>query len=91
MVPFAQITPELMKQILVLDGWRVRREDEFNWLLSKGRKYLPIPKKCKTLPFAIMNICFEESDLRGQRYLDLLAQARSIPDVGRMPTQLPIQ
>lgn len=91
MVPFAQIQPETMKQVLILDGWKLRREDEFNWLLSKGLKYLPIPRKCKTLPFAVMNACFEEADLRGQKYLDLLMQAQSIPDVGRMPTQGPIQ
>jgi len=91
MVPYAQISPELMKQVLVLDDWRVRREDEFNWLLSKGHQYLAIPKKCRTLPFAVMDVCFEVADLRGQRYLDLLTQARSIPDVARMPTRLPIQ
>jgi hypothetical protein len=91
MVPIAQIPPYLMKQVLILDGWKLRRQDEFNWLLSKGRKYLPIPRKCKTLPFAVMEICFEEAKLRGQRYLDLLAQARSVPDIGKMPTQFGIQ
>lgn len=75
MVPLAQIPPYLMKQVLILDGWKLRREDEFNWLLSKGHTCLPIRKKCKTLPFAVMDICFEVADLRGQRYLDLLAQA----------------
>jgi hypothetical protein len=91
MVPRAQIQPYLMKQVLILDGWKLRRQDEFNWLLSKGRKYLPIPRKCKTLPFAIMNTCFEEADLRGQRYFDLLAQARAVPKLATMPTQPGIQ
>jgi hypothetical protein len=91
MVPFAQISPELMKQVLTLDGWKLRRCDEFNWLLSKGRKYLPIPRKCKTLPFAIMEFCMSEADLDGQKYLDLLAQARRIPDVATMSIQLPVQ
>ena len=45
MVPFAEISPELMKQVLILDGWKERRRDEFNWLLSKGRKYLPIVRR----------------------------------------------
>lgn len=91
MVPFAQISPELMKQILTLDGWKLRRYDEFNWLLSKGRKYLAIPRKCKTLPFAIMACCLEEADIRGERYLDLLAQARTIPNVTIMPVQSRVQ
>jgi len=91
MVPMAQIPPYLMKRVLILDGWKLRREDEFNWLLSKGRKYLPIPKKCKTLPFAIMNICFEVAEIHGQRYLDLLNQVRSIPDVSTMTAQSGIQ
>jgi hypothetical protein len=91
MVPFAQISSEVMKQVLTLDGWKLRRCDEFNWLLSKGRKYLAIPRKCKTLPFAIMEVCLGDADLRGQRYLDLLTQARSIPDVATMPIQLPVQ
>jgi hypothetical protein len=91
MVPLAQISPELMKQILTLDGWKVRRQDEFNWLLSKGRKYLAIPKKCKTLPFAIMEVCLDDADLRGQKYLDLLALARSLPDVATMQIQFRVQ
>jgi len=91
MPPLAQIQPYLMKQVLVLDGWRVRKEDEFNWILAKGRKYLVIPRKCRTLPFAAMNVCFEEAGLRGQRYLDLLTQARAVPDIARMPTQFGIQ
>jgi len=91
MVPFAQISPELMMQVLTLDGWKVRRQDEFNWLLSKGRRYLVIPRKCKTLPFAIMDFCLGEADLQGQKYLDLLGQARSIPDVATMATQSRVQ
>lgn len=91
MVPFAQVTPELMKQLLILDGWTIRRQDEFNWLLSKGQKLLPVPRKCKTLPFAIMDVCFEEADIRGQKYLDLLAKARSIPDVATMRTEFRVQ
>jgi hypothetical protein len=84
MVPFAQIPPYVMKAVMVLDGWKMRRDDEFNWLLSKRNKYIAIPKMCKTLPFELMNLCFELGELRGQHYLDLLAQAQSIPDIGTM-------
>lgn len=91
MVSFAQIPPYLMKAVMVLDGWKVRREDEFNWLLSKRHKYIAIPKMCKTLPFELMNLCFQLSGLRGQRYLDLLAQAQSIPDISIMDVGSSVQ
>jgi len=91
MVPYAQIPPYLMKAVLVLDGWKLRREDEYNWLLSKATKYLAIPKLCKTLPFEIMDTCFELSDLRGQRYLDLLAQAQKLPDITTLDVSSRIQ
>jgi hypothetical protein len=70
-----------MKQILILDGWKVRREDEFNWLMSKGRRYLPIPRKSRTLTFAIMDQCLQEAGILGQKYFDLLKSAQSTPAV----------
>jgi hypothetical protein len=64
-----------MKSILIIDGWKLRRRDEFNWLLAKENKYTIVPRKCKTLPFAIFDQILVEAGLQG-RYLELLELAR---------------
>ncbi len=75
MPAYVQISPVLMKHILVLDGWKPRRKDEFNWLLAKNGKYIVIPRKCRTLPFAVFDQILVDAELQG-RYLELLEAAR---------------
>ncbi len=64
-----------MKRILVLDGWKLRRRDEFNWLLARDGKYVVIPRKCKTLPFAVFDQVLVDAEIQG-RYVELLEAAR---------------
>lgn len=75
MAAITHIPPEILKQVLVMDGWKVTHEDAYNWLLEKsGKDPLPIPKRVRMLPFEIHEHCLQVAELEFGRYLELLQQ-----------------
>lgn len=71
----AHIPPEVLKQILILDDWKVTHEDAYNWLLEKdGKDPLPVPKRIKLVPFEVHEHCLSIAGIDLARYFELLAR-----------------
>lgn len=71
MPAYAQIPPATMRRMLLVDGWAAKKRTEFHWIMQKTERIVVIPRKCRTLPFAIFNDLLIETGLEG-RYLELL-------------------
>jgi hypothetical protein len=78
MPALAHITPATLKNLLILDGWQIRYEDTYNWILTKGSKDpLAIPKRVKLIPFEIHEHCMAVAELNHEEYFELLEKVRS--------------
>ena len=75
MPALAHVPPEILKQILESDGWKLAHEDSYNWLLEKDEKDpLTIPKRIKMIPFELHEHYLEVADIGLSRYFELLEQ-----------------
>jgi hypothetical protein len=72
--PFAQISPNLLRDIFELDGWKSSREDGYNWLMEKDG-FDSIPIRVRTLPFSVFDSCLIKSQITGDKYQSLLSKA----------------
>ena len=64
-------TPQQLRDILVLDGWRLYQEDEYNWSLVKANEPLEVPKRGKNVTFEVLYHCLEVADMSPGRYFEL--------------------
>lgn len=59
-----QPTPAELRKALEDFGWRVVREDSYNWLLAKaGFLPLAIPRRVQTVPYDILYHCLTVSGI----------------------------
>ncbi|SRR5258708_1011954 len=69
----AHIPPDVLRQILVEDGWTLRREDSYNWVLIKdGREPLIVPKRVRKVAFELHERCLQIAGMDLGRYFELL-------------------
>lgn len=78
MPALAKCSPEELKNILLLAGWKVYNEDQYNWSLVKGigSESLEIPKKGKLVSFEVLYHCLGAGELAPGDYFEFLQQIR---------------
>ncbi|HTB21906.1 MAG TPA: hypothetical protein VK914_04275 [bacterium] len=77
MLPIASSSPECIKWILETKGWKVRSEDDFNWLMERGpaENFITIPKLGDWLALEIALSIAREAGIPGTgEYLALRAE-----------------
>jgi len=72
----ATLPPEELKKILLLDGFTVEGEDEYNWALFKEGHIHPviIPKRPTLVPLDVMMGALDKAGMSSGRFRELLAQ-----------------
>jgi len=57
MPAIALVPPSVLKDAMLSAGWRIHREDSFNWLLLKDGVPLAIPKRGRLVAREVMENC----------------------------------
>ena len=59
----APLPHDVLKKVLILDGWEVSAETPWNVELFKGDREIQIPRKGPYVDFETMNHCLKEANL----------------------------
>jgi hypothetical protein len=57
MPAIALVPPSVLKDAMIRAGWKLHREDSFNWVLLKDGTPLVIPKRGKLVAREVMESC----------------------------------
>ena len=74
MPAITSISPECLKRILVLYGYKVSDEDEFNWILTReGSAPIPVPKLGELVGADVLVSVLSKAKMDNRVFLSLLA------------------
>ena len=74
MPDITSIPPECLKRILVLYGYKVSDEDEFNWILTReGSAPIPVPKLGELVGADVLMSILSKAKMDNRVFLSLLA------------------
>ena len=75
MAALAPIPARKLKQMVELEGYAVRHEDDDNWVMDRGPddEILNIPKAGRVLALDVMDSLLAKAKINDRKYFDLLA------------------